>query len=309
VIHPQMLFVLAPLAAVYLTLVRSRASLWVASAAAFVVCLPLLLYFLSVLGSDQVIVEWSRQWKHQPPGVIAFLFGMGLPFLLALYALGRGAIRRTPELALMGAWLFLVVALLYFPNPVNIQRRLIDGIYLPVAMLAAVAVAMLRERLARPRSRRRLTFAVAVLSSISSLLVLAIGFRFAASREPIIYLDTGEVNAIGWLADHRTPGLPPGVLSEAETGLYIPEMAGDRVYVGHYRETIDYLLRARLASEAIGLGGPGLASFMKANDVRYLMVGPRERLRGVGVIGPELQRVYDAGGVELYRLRAPLAGP
>jgi hypothetical protein len=302
-IHPQMLFVLAPLALVYLVLRRSRLEAWVATAVPFVLCLPLLLYFLRVLGTDQVVVEWSRQWRHSAPGLISLVFGMGLPLALAAYALARRVFADRPELFLMAAWLLLVLALLYIPNPVNIQRRLIDGIYLPVAMLAAAGVTLVNERRARPRARRRFTFAIASVSSISSLLVLAIAFRFAAIREPIIYLDAGEADAINWLADHRGTGTPPGALSEADTGLYIPELSGDRVYAGHYSETIDYFSRAHLARDAIRAGGPALTRFMAANDVTYLMVGPRERQQGVGVIAAELQRVYSAAGVDLYRLQ------
>ena len=316
-IHPQMLFVLAPLALVYLLLVRPPAAAWLATAVPFLVCAPLLLYFLKVLGGDPVIVEWSRQWKHQAPSFLSLVFGMGLPLWLAVYAIARGVHRRSPELALMAAWLLLVVALLYIPNPVNIQRRLIDGLFLPEAMLAAVAIGMLAERRKRSRSRRRLVFAITATSTISSLLVLAVAFRFAAVRDPIIYIDRGEADAVAWLADQRGSGIPPGglngvppgVLSEAETGLYIPELAGDRVYAGHYSETIDYLLRARLARDAILTGDPGLASFMTSNGAAYLFLGPRERQLGVGLLVPELLKVYDAEGVQLYRLQLPTPGP
>ena len=307
-IHPQMLFVLAPLAALYLAMVRPPPVAWLATAVPFVVCLPLLVYFLSVLGGDPVIVEWSRQWKHQAPSFISLVFGMGLPLALAAYAIARGAYRGSPELALMAAWLLLVVALLYIPNPVNIQRRLVDGLYLPEAMLAAVGVGLLAQRLRRPRSRRRLVFSVVAVSAISSLVVFGLAFRFAAVREPIIYLDRGEVDAFTWLAGQRGTGTPPGVLSEAETGLFIPEMAGLRVYVGHYSETIDYQVRARLARDAIRAGNPSLAAFMAGNDAIYLLVGPRERALGVGVIEPQLAKVYDAEGVQVYRLNLPAPG-
>ena len=307
VIHPQMLFVLAPLALLYLALVRPAPLAWLATAVPFFVCLPLLVYFLAVLGSDPVVVAWSRQWKHQAPSFISLVFGLGLPLALAVYAIARGAHRRSPELALMAAWLLLVVALLYIPNPVNIQRRLVDGLYLPQAMLAAVGVVMLAERL-RPRARRRMVFSVLAVSAISSLLVIGLGFRFAAIREPLIYLDQGEMDAFTWLAGQRGTRTPPGVLSEAETGLYIPEMAGLRVYAGHYSETIDYLVRARLARDAIRVGDPALAAFMSDNDAVYLLVGPRERALGVGVIGPRLDKVYDSAGVQVYRLNRPAAG-
>lgn len=307
-IHPQMLFVLAPLALLYLAMLRPVPVAWLATAVPFVVCLPLLVYFLSVLGGDPVIVEWSRQWKHQAPGFVSLLFGLGLPLAFAVYAIAGGAHRRSPELAMMAAWLLLVVALLYIPNPVNIQRRLIDGLYLPEAMLAAVGVGMLAQRFRRPRSRRRLVFSAVAVSAISSLVVIGLAFRFAAVREPIIYVDQGEVAAFTWLAGERGAGIPPGVLSEAETGLYIPEMAGLRVYAGHYSETIDYQVRARLARDAIKVGDPSLTAFMAANDASYLVVGPRERVLGVGIIGPELAKVYDAGDVQVYRLRRVTPG-
>jgi hypothetical protein len=304
-IHPQMLFVLAPLALVFLVLARPPPSTWVITALPFTVCLPLLVYFLGVLNGDAVIVEWSRQWKHQAPGFISLLFGLGVPLALALYALARGAFRDSPELAVMAAWLILVVALLYIPNPVNIQRRLIDGLYMPIGMLAALGIGLLVERM-KGRHRRRVVFSLVSISALSTLLVLGIAFRFAAARDPMIYIDQGEVDAFAWLGDHRGAGTPPGVLSAAETGLDIPAWAGDRVYVGHYSETINYLVRARLARDAIRAGDPGLGAFMAANDVAYLFVGPNERAQGVGAVGVELLRVYDHGGVRIYRLQGPL---
>jgi hypothetical protein len=45
---------------------------------------------------------------------------------------------------------------------------------------------------------------------------------------------------------------------------------------------------------------------MAANDVAYLFVGPNERAQGVGALGAELVRVYEHGGVEIYRLQVPL---
>ena len=34
----------------------------------------------------------------------------------------------------------IVLVVLYLPNPVNIQRRLLDGIFIPVALLAALGI-------------------------------------------------------------------------------------------------------------------------------------------------------------------------
>jgi hypothetical protein len=237
----------------------------------------------------------------------AALVAVSLVQLMAIgrVADGRARLRPATLAAISLLALILVVALLYIPNPVNIQRRLIDGLYIPIAMLAAVGIGLLGEGL-KTRNRRRVAFSLVSMSAVSTLLVLGIAFRFAAARDPIIYLDRGEVDAFSWLSDHRGAGMPPGVLSAAETGLDIPAWAGDRVYVGHYSETINYLVRARLAHDAICAGDPGLGAFMAANDAKYLFIGPNERAQGVGALGAELFRVYDRGGVQIYRLRVPL---
>ena len=48
---------------------------------------------------------------------------------------------------------------------------------------------------------------------------------------------------------------------------------------------------------------------MTANSAGYLFVGPNERDAGVGPLEPELLRVYDREGVQIYTLQLPLPGP
>jgi hypothetical protein len=306
VIHPQMLFVLAPLAFLNLVLRRAPPSRWMWTAVPFVLCAPLVYYYLRVLTDDPVIVEWARQWKHQAPGPLSFLIALGLPLLLAAVSLA-GARRRSPEVLLLAAWVALVVALLYIPNPVNIQRRLTDGIYLPVGMLAALGVDRVAAWRAGPRSWGRSALMVASVSAISSLLVLAIGIFWGLSRQPFIYLGRGEVAAMSWLESARGQGLTPAVLSDPDTGLQIPPRAGDHVYVGHYSETIDFSARARTARAAISGDGEPLAEFMRAQGVTYLFFGPRERALG----GPDpstsggLRVVYGHDEVSIFALSRP----
>jgi hypothetical protein len=305
-IHPQMLFVLGPLAAIYLGLGRRPLRHWALCGAPFILCLPLLLYFVRVLTSDPVVAAWSHQWRHQAPELLGFLFALGLPLLLALVAVAAGGLN--PRLRLMAVWVGLVFVLLYLPNPVNIQRRLIDGIFLPVAMLAAAGLEVL---IARRASRRRgflrapgpiVVLAVGV-SVVMSVLVWAIAMTAALGREPIIYADRGEIAAIEWLSGHRAPGLPPAVLSHPDTGLFIPERSGYRVYVGHYSETIDYIQKAHTAFDAYRAGDAALLSLMTRERADYLFLGPLERSAG----GPSpsdarLEKVYGSDGVVIYRL-------
>ena len=317
-IHPQMLFLLAPLAGAYLLLVRARPTSWALTAVPFIICLPLLLYYLRILTGDPVIVEWSKQWKHQAPGFVSLVFGLGLPLVLAVVAVATGAARRTPELSLLLAWVVLVGLMLYLPNPVNIQRRLIDGLYIPVAILGALGLeAVIEWRAARRRGPLRrpgpiVTSAVGI-SLVTPVLLWVLAMTWAVGHEPSLFQPTAEFAAIDWLGTVRGSGAPPpGVLADPLTGLYIPERAGVRVYAGHYSETLFYLDRARLARGEVQLGdGTGnvtsgtttlpVDAFMAQEDIDFLLVGPEERAAGAGPVPASLKLVYDQGGVRIYQ--------
>jgi hypothetical protein len=308
-IHPQMLFVLAVLAAAHLALARAGRGAWVGAGVAFAANVPLLVYYLQALTGDPVIVAWSRQWKHQAPGAVGLALALGLPLALAVFGALRGAGRAAPAQRLMAVWVVLVAALLYLPNPVNIQRRLLDGIYLPIAVLAAAGVAELARR--RGGDGRSLRFGVVAVASVSSLLVVGIGLLWAVGHAPFIYLDRdAETVMVGMALDPHSACLPPAVLAHPDTGLWVPARTGYRVVVGHYSETISYPERAHAALAAMRRGGPDLAAFMAANQADLLWIGPTERDAGAAPPDPGLFAVaYSAGDVSVYRLRQPASTP
>ncbi len=306
-IHPQMIPVLAIIWAIY-RLVRWR---WgarpsvrtlLAEAAAFAIPVPLLLYNAWVLFTDPTIALWAKQWKHQAPNILSLWVSLGLPLAAAAYATVLTWRRRDPKLALLMVWPPLVIVLLYLPNVANIQRRLLDALYLPLGFLAAVG---LRALLARwPRQAARLERVLVPVFCLTSALVLAIALRFASGVYPEIYLSDDQVQALGWLSTHRAPG--DRVLSSPGDGLYIPAWSGLPVYVGHYSETLDYFGKIRTADAMLQATTPPaqLQSFLRANGITLLYWGPQER-RGRSFDPsrqPFLGLVYQAGGVQLYRV-------
>jgi hypothetical protein len=306
-IHPQMIPVLAMIWAAY-RLVRWR---WgarptvrglLAEAAAFAIPLPLLGYNAWVLYTDPTIALWAKQWKHQAPNILSLLISLGLPLAAAGYAMVLTWRRRDRELALLAVWPPLVIALLYLPNVANIQRRLLDALYVPLGFLAAVG---LRALLARwPRRAARLERALVPLFCLSSALVLAIALRFASGVYPEIYLSADQVQAMDWLSSHHDRA--DRVLSSPGDGLYIPAWSGVPVYVGHYSETLDYFGKIRTADAMLQATTPPaqLQSFFHDNGITLLYWGPQERQdRSFDPGGePFLGLVYEAGGVRLYRV-------
>ena len=306
-IHPQMIPVLALIWTGY-QVVRwrwgatpSRGSV-LAAAAAFAIPVPLLLYNAWVLYNDPTIALWAKQWKHQAPDILSLVLSLGLPLIAAAYAIVRTFRRRDAKLAVLAVWPPLVIALLYLPNVANIQRRLLDALYVPVGFLAAVG---LRALLARwPRRAARLERVLLPLFCLSSALVLAIALRFASGVYSEVYLSDAQARTLSWLSTHRTTA--DRVLSSPGDGLFIPAYAGVPVYIGHYSETIDYFRKTRTVDAMLRSSTPtaALQSFFRDNSITLLWWGPDERRDRTfdPARQPFLRLVYDTGDVQLYRV-------
>src|SRR5207302_6787500 len=191
-IHPQMIPVLAVIWIAYrmVLLLWGQRPSWRAlatEAAAFAATLPLLAYNAWILFRDPTIAEWAHQWRHQAPGPVSLAVSLGLPLLAALAGIAIAWRRRDRGLALLFVWPPLVLALLYLPNIANIQRRLLDALYVPIGILAAVGIRTLTSRL-RGAPARRIEAILVTTCCLSSLIMFAIALRFASGAFSEAYI-------------------------------------------------------------------------------------------------------------------------
>jgi hypothetical protein len=306
-IHPQMIPVLAVIWVAYralLLLWRQRPS-WralAAEAAAFAATLPLLAYNAWILFRDPTIAEWARQWRHQAPGPVSLALSLGVPLLAAIVGMVVAWRRRDQGLAPLLVWPPLVAVLLYLPNVANIQRRLLDALFVPIGILAAVGLGSLTGRLRRARARRIRAVLVTV-GCLSSAIVLAIAIRFASGAFPEAYINDDAWQAMQWLSAHHQAG--DRALSAPAAGQLLPAWAGVPVYVGHYSETLDYFQKIRNVSAILSPDEPdgALQNFLGANRLTLLYWGPDEAATG---FHPDdhayLHPVYRHGAVAIYRV-------
>ncbi|HEY8678058.1 MAG TPA: hypothetical protein VIN39_05430 [Candidatus Dormibacteraeota bacterium] len=307
-IHPQMIPVIALIWVAYRGLLvawgdRPSAGTLVAEAGTFAVTAPLLAYNAWILYRDPTIAEWASQWRHQAPAPLSLAVSLGLPLLLAIAGGGLAWRRRDRALALMLVWPPLVLILLYLPNMANIQRRLLDALYVPIGILAAVGVRRLTARLTPARARRVERLLVPACC-FSSAIVLAIALRFASGAFSEAYLPDDSWQAMQWLSDHHGSG--DRALSSPQAGLLLPAWAGTSVYVGHYSETLDYFKKIKKVGDILQPGVPDSAvrAFFSANNLTLLYWGPDETraMTFNPADHPYLQPIYHGGSVAIYRL-------
>jgi hypothetical protein len=306
-IHPQMIPVIGLIWAAYQAVLlrwgqpmRWRSLL--AQAIPFAATAPLLAYNAWILFKDPVIAAWASQWRHQAPAPSSLALSLGLPMLLAIAGVVVAWTRRDRGLALMLVWPPLVAALLYLPNVANIQRRLLDALYVPIGMLAAVGLRQIVSHVSG-RWSRRLQASLLAACCVSSLIVLAIALRFAAGAFSEAYVSDDAWQAMAWLSAHHRSA--DRALSAPAAGQLLPAWSGVQVYVGHYSETLDYFQKIRNVQQALEPGQPGvaLASFLAGNGITLLYWGPDEAKTGFDPDAqPYLQPVFRDRTVAVYRV-------
>jgi hypothetical protein len=155
----------------------------------------------------------------------------------------------------------------------------------------------------RPGRARRIKALALSLCCLSSLIVLAIALRFASGVFSEAYISDDAWQAMQWLSVHHQAG--DRVLSGPGAGELVPAWSGVPVYVGHYSETIDYFRKIENVAALLrpSTTAADFDQFARANGITMLYWGWDEAKTGFDPQDyPELQRIYAAGSVSLYRV-------
>ena len=294
-IHPQMPILMGG-AALVAMLVRPAAKRgWVAATLAFAIPAPYVLYsYLAFVGNPEV-QRWTFHSKNAlPPETISFLFAIAPQLVLALIGIPGALRRRTREDVFLIAWLVLLAAILYLPNPAgDLRRRFLDGLYLPLGVLAARAMyEVIVPRLRSLRARALVPFSYVTFSAVGSAflvlapLALATNAQYSVSR--------AEYDGLTWLGAQ-----PSGdVLCMPGVGLFVPAYSADTVYVGHYDETFDYYNKTQQALDLL-TGKADLQQFVSTHQIRYVVWTADLPAAPPSILGPP---AYDSPNFKIWRV-------
>jgi hypothetical protein len=294
-IHPQMPILMGGATAVALLLRPARPRGWLAGGLAFAIPAPYILYsYLAFVGNPEV-ERWTFHSKNAlPPETVSLFFAIAPQLLLALVGLLGALRRRTREDLFLVAWLVLLAAILYLPNPAgDLRRRFLDGLYLPLVVLGARGLyETILPRLHSLRARRLIPFSYVAFAAIgSAFLVLA---PLAVAAQPQYTMTTAEYDGLNWLGSQ-----PAGrVLCMPGVGLYVPAYSPDTVYVGHYDETFDYVTKTQIALSIL-TGKSDIEQFILDNHIRYVVWTVDLQSPPPAVLGPP---GYDTPNFKIWRL-------
>ncbi|MBN1201595.1 MAG: hypothetical protein JXJ20_07045 [Anaerolineae bacterium] len=226
--------------------IRARCFPWMLfwrAASAGLVALPVLLYSVLVFASNDVFRQWSNQNLLPSPHPLHYVLGYASLAVPAVYALRwawrKSADERDLPVLLLASWLVIVPVMVYLP--INVQRRLAEGVIAPLGILAVIGL-----RLVVPR-RRWITARTVVLAlALPTAGLLWLGGTFSAlTPERPIFRPVAELHAMDTL--EATAPEDSVVLSSKKTGNYLPVRTNLIAYVGHGPETLHAKDKKRLA--------------------------------------------------------------
>ncbi len=284
---------------------RFPTALFIRAVIAAGITLPLFLFYALAFSANPAFALWSAQNILTSPSPAQYVFAYILLVLMAVFGV-RWLWRSHPNAPLLIGWVLIVPILVYLP--INVQRRMSEGVIVPLAVLAAAGLRVLAER----RIHMIIRGALIVMSLLTSVLLLLGGFLAAAHPATPLFRPAAEVDAFNWLDQHASPG--EIVLSAVETGNVLPAWTNLRTVMGHGPETLQWPektgeLEAFYADKMSDnqrirfLADPCAANFACAGAIRYVMFGPLERALASSdspAWAAGMSIVYDSGGYRIY---------
>lgn len=269
-----------------------------------VITLPLFGYYLWVFSVNPAFAQWSAQNMLPAPPPHHYLLAYA-PYLVA----GAFAVRRAWQLPgdrhlLLLAWALVGLVLVYLP--INVQRRLAEGVIVPLAVLAVMGVLGdgTGARLISPLQGNRMRVwaqAALIITTVPTMLFLLVGATLNATT-PALYTSRDTVAALRWL-DANALERGAVVLARFEVGNRVPAYTSLRPYVGHGPETLNSRTKEAAADAFFDGDMPpdAMRAFLTENDINYVIFSAGDARPDP--LADVLTEVYRAGDVAVYAVQ------
>jgi hypothetical protein len=316
---------------VFLLMVQAHKILWRKIwivVALIVPVIPLALYYAFTLAASELLRVWAAQSQTLSPNPLHYVLTFAPYLILAALELWRAAKHGTraelhPERrVLLWAWVVVVAVLVY--APLGAQRRFLQGVQIPLAILATlgwfevVLPRVMQARWFQSLAQRPNYSAQGLVRLLGVVLIVCLALSSAyqwlsAVAETVIaqpyplFRPRGEVEAMDWLRGTAHPD--DVILSSYFSGSYLPYRSGARVYLGHYYETIHFQEKERNVDNFFQSTTDDSARtrFLSENQIRYVFYGQAEQ--ALGKFEPQrasyLDPIFENADAAVYAVRIP----
>lgn len=272
----------------------------------FLIPAPFLLYNYISFSSDPFLRSWTAQNIITSPDPIQYLlaYGLVLPFSIA----GLIHLLRvdTWKGLFFAAWMLALPLLAY--APFNLQRRLLEGVWVGLVALAVAAIEAWHQKELPDRTawfRKGYTSRWIFLLAFPSTIMLFLGGLLAAWNPSMpVFRLKDEILVFNYLQQSASPG--EIVLASFNTSNAVPAWAPLRLVIGHGPESVG-LADLRPQVEDFYRSDWSAAEreqFIDDHNVHYIIRGPLERQLGEWdpTVVPYLDPVFELGEFKLFKV-------
>lgn len=194
-----------------------------------------------LFSTHPIFTQWAVQNILPSPPVVDYLLAYGVYGILAMPAVSTLLKRRPKQReVLLLTWPLTALLLVYIP--VNVQRRLLEGLIVPLVVLATMGLFQLVGQWDDPptlKQRLRWLGAAVIVIGIlpTTVLLVSGGIMTVLGDEHSQYHNADELAALTYLREQAAQGAI--VLAAYEQATILPAYAGVKVYAGHSPETVN----------------------------------------------------------------------
>jgi hypothetical protein len=263
--------------------------------------LPLLAYNFIVLNNGPVWSQFTAQNKTLSPPLDYYLWGFALFLPFALIGIVELFHSKSRASAASLFWVVSGITLAYVP--VFIQRRFLQNITIPLAILATYGLIRLFETVPAQsplvkRWKSSLVILFVFIASISSIQLSLGRMSYLQTHPTDLYYPTSLDDSVTWLRDNAQYN--DFVLAAEETSQVLAQKTGMRVYFGHQMETLNYDGKQDMVKSFFNGNMDGLASA----PVKWVIYGFYEQ-----AINPDfqpannLELVFESQELMIYKVK------
>jgi hypothetical protein len=254
---------------------------------ASLMALPVLIYTGIVFLTNDAFGQWAAQNQLASPHPLHYVAGylvLALPAILAIRLAWR---KSDPRWTLLIVWVVITPFMVYLP--INVQRRLAEGVIVPLGILAVVGLRLIP-------SHRKLIRSTVVALVLPTTFFLWIGATFSVLHPARpLYQPQDELHAL----DELNAIAPPDaiVLATKDVSNFLSVYTDLIGYIGHGPETLHYHDKERVVRQFFAAELDPEARAELLSHVDYVIYGPDDdpQLSADGLIlivdGP--YRVYE----------------
>lgn len=270
---------------------------------------PAVMYLYWLYTNDWVIRNWSSQNILPSPSVWMYLIGFGIIFLLAIVGMWRVFKKPDTKYLFMLCWAVSSAMLLYIP--LDFQRRMSEGLHVPLAFLAFFGVSYIifrfKEVYGKDTARIYvLVMLLAVFLPLTNIQIVGQDLYMYTTKKTLpYYLYEEEVEAMHWLRENAVEG--DVTFSSYYMGNFIPAYSGRIVWIGHGPQTID-LPQKKVVSDWFWEEDAEVSekeNFLVEQGINFVFYGRKEK--EIGEFDPNtkifLKKVFENKRASIYHVQ------